>query len=104
MLALPAAAGAGHSPTVSSLRADDASLAAKSRGAVLELYSLDTRLTGAKGRLASLQAATLALRAESGSLRQALRIARTDARVSQIRLASRLRFMYEHGTTARSTS
>jgi cystine transport system substrate-binding protein len=84
---------------VASLKADDAGLAAKSRAAVLELYSLDARLTAARGRLASLQAAGARLRAQAAELRQALRIARTDTRVSQIHLASRLRFMYEHGTT-----
>ena len=50
MLAIPAAAGAGHSPTVAALQADDAGLAAKSRAAVLDLYSLDTRLTAAQGQ------------------------------------------------------
>jgi cystine transport system substrate-binding protein len=99
-LALPAAAGAGDGPTVSSLKADDAGLAAKSRAAVLELYSLDTRLSAAKSRLASLQTAGERLRAQGAELRQALQIARTDTRLSQVRLASRLRFMYEHGTTS----
>jgi 3D (Asp-Asp-Asp) domain-containing protein len=99
-LALPAAAGAGRSPTVASLRADDAGLAARSRATVLELYSLDTRLTAARARLASLEAAADRLRAQGAELRQALRIARTDTRLSQIRLASRLRFMYERGTTS----
>jgi 3D (Asp-Asp-Asp) domain-containing protein len=99
MLALPAAA-AGHSPTVASLRADDAALAARSRAAVLELYALDTRLTAARARLASLRAAGARLRAQGAELRQALGIARADTRLSQIRLASRLRFMYEHGTTS----
>jgi cystine transport system substrate-binding protein len=82
------------------LKADDAGLAARSRAAVLELYSLDTRLTSAQGRLASLQAAGQRLRAQGAQLRQALRIARTDTRLSQVRLASRLRFMYEQGTTS----
>jgi 3D (Asp-Asp-Asp) domain-containing protein len=100
-LALPPAAGAGNAPpTVASLKADDAGLAAKSRAAVLELYSLDTRLTAAQGCLASLQAAGERLRAQGAELRQALRIARTDTRVSQLRLGSRLRFMYEHQTTS----
>jgi len=100
MLALPAAAGAGHAPTLSSLRADDSSLAAESRASVLELYSLDTRLTAARGRLATLQAARERLRAEAAELEQALRIARIDTKLSQLRLASRLRLMYEHGTTS----
>jgi hypothetical protein len=99
VLAIPAAAGAGHSPNVAALQADDAGLAAKSRAAVLDLYSLDTRLTTARGRLASLQAARARLEAEGAALHQALKVAILDTRVSQIRLASRLRFIYEHGTT-----
>jgi 3D (Asp-Asp-Asp) domain-containing protein/peptidoglycan hydrolase CwlO-like protein len=99
VLAIPAAAGAGHSPNVAALQADDAGLAAKSRAAVLDLYSLDTRLTTARGRLASLQAARARLEAEGAALHQALKVAILGTRVSQIRLASRLRFIYEHGTT-----
>ena len=34
------------------------------------------------------------------SLTHALRLARLDARLSQKRLATRLRFIYEHGTTS----
>jgi 3D (Asp-Asp-Asp) domain-containing protein/peptidoglycan hydrolase CwlO-like protein len=100
VLAIPAVAGDGHSPNVAALQADDAGLAAKSRAAVLDLYALDTRLTAARGRLASLQAAHARLEAEGAALHQALKVAILDTRVSQIRLASRLRFIYEHGTTS----
>ncbi len=99
MLALPAGAGAGR-PAVAALRADDAGLAAKSRGAVLELYSLDARLTAAKGRLATLRAAQGRLLAQRAVLRRALELARTNTRVSQLHLATRLRFIYAHGTTS----
>jgi cystine transport system substrate-binding protein len=67
---------------------------------VLELYSLDTRLTAARDRLAALEAAGGKLRAEGAALRQALLVARTDTKVSQVRLAARLRLMYEHGATS----
>ena len=40
-------ADAGPRPRVGSLQADDAALAAKSRSAVLDLYSLDARLAAA---------------------------------------------------------
>ena len=67
---------------------------------MLELYSLDTRLTAARDRLAALEAAGGKLRAEGAALRQALLVARTDTKVSQVRLAARLRLMYEHGATS----
>jgi cystine transport system substrate-binding protein len=100
MLMIPAAAGAGPSPSMASLKADDASLAAKSRSAVLGLYSLDARLATARQRLGSLQAAARRLESQRLDLLRALRIARLDTKLSQNRLASRLRFMYEHGATS----
>jgi 3D (Asp-Asp-Asp) domain-containing protein len=100
MLLIPAAASAGPSPNVATLKAQDADMAAKSRAAVLELYSLDTRLAQARARFGRLQTATHRLEAERAVLGQALHVARRDTRVSQLRLASRLRFMYEHGTTS----
>jgi cystine transport system substrate-binding protein len=93
-------AGAGPSPSVAALRADDADLAAKSRAAVLELYSLDTHLVAARQRLAALQSTARTLEAQRATLLRALRVARLDTRLSQVRLADRLRFIYEHGTTS----
>jgi cystine transport system substrate-binding protein len=93
-------AGAGQSPTVSSLQADESQLAAKSRAAVLDLYSIDERLAAAQSHLASLQAQTTALRNEKVTLGRELRLAQIDTRLSQHRLASRLRFIYEHGTAS----
>ena len=100
MLSTSPAGGAGPAASVASLKADDAGLAAKSRAAVLNLYSLDTRLTTAERRLASLEAERERLHAQGVALRQAVSVARIDARLSQNRLASRLRFIYEHGTTS----
>jgi 3D (Asp-Asp-Asp) domain-containing protein len=93
-------AGAGPSPTVANLQADDAQLAAKSRAAVLDLYSIDERLAAAQTRFAGLQAQTVALRHEKATLGRELRLAQIDTRLSQLRLASRLRFIYEHGTAS----
>lgn len=100
LLTLPPASGAGHTPSLHHLRAEDANLAAKSRSAVLGLYSLDTRLTDAQTRLASLEAEAQTLRAERASIDQQIRLARLDARLSQDRLAARLRFIYEYGNTS----
>jgi 3D (Asp-Asp-Asp) domain-containing protein len=101
LLVLPATSGAGGGgSTLQQLNAAGASLAAKSRSAVLGLYSLDSRLATAQARLAALQTQARQLRDERASLDQQLRIARLDARLSQSRLAARVRFIYEHGTTS----
>ena len=93
-------AGAGPSPSVTGLQADDAQLAAKSRAAVLDLYSIDERLVSAQKRLGALQAQTAALRQEKADLGRELALAKLDTRLSQHRLASRLRFIYEQGTAS----
>lgn len=100
LLLVQAAAGTGPSPSVSGLQADDAQLAAKSRAAVLELYSIDERLVQAQARLAALQAQTSTLRQQKADLGHELQLARLDTRLSQARLASRLRFIYEQGTAS----
>jgi 3D (Asp-Asp-Asp) domain-containing protein/peptidoglycan hydrolase CwlO-like protein len=99
LLTLAPTGTAGHAP-LGQLRADDANLAAKSRSAVLDLYSLDTELTGAEARLATLQGDVRTLRTERRSIDYQIRVAHLDARISQQRLAARLRFIYEHGTTS----
>jgi 3D (Asp-Asp-Asp) domain-containing protein/peptidoglycan hydrolase CwlO-like protein len=66
---------------------------------VLDLYSLDTRVTDAKQRLAALESATSRLRGQRAALSRELVVAHVDTRLSQDRLASRLRSLYEHGTT-----
>jgi peptidoglycan hydrolase CwlO-like protein len=97
MLAAPAAGGADPSHSTSSLRAHDAQLAAKSRAAVLGLYSLDQQLSGAQSKLAALQNETVALQAEEATLALQLSIARRGAAVAQRRLGTRLRALYEQG-------
>jgi cystine transport system substrate-binding protein len=97
VLAAPAVSGAITSHGVSSLRAHDAALAAKSRAAVLDLYSLDQHLAGAQSKLTTLQTQTQSLRAQRASLVHQLRIAKRGAQLAQGRLATRLRALYEQG-------
>ncbi len=100
LLAIPLSSAAGPPPTAAQLRAEDADLAAKSRSAVLGLYSLDSRLSAAQRRLTALQAEAGRLRAERASIGRQIQLARLDTRLSRSRLASRLRFLYEHGNTS----
>jgi 3D (Asp-Asp-Asp) domain-containing protein len=97
VLAAPAVSGAITPHSASALRAKDAALAAKSRAAVLDLYSLDQRLAGTQSRLTTLQTQTLSLRAQRASLTHQLQIAKRGARLAQSRLAARLRALYEQG-------
>jgi 3D (Asp-Asp-Asp) domain-containing protein len=82
------------------LRTDDANLAAKSRSAVLDLYSLEVRLSTANRRLTALASEAHELRSERVSITRQLRLARLDARLSQDRLATRVRFIYDHGSAS----
>lgn len=97
VLAAPAVSGAITSHSSSTLRAHDAALAAKSRAAVLGLYSLDQQLAGAQSQLNTLQTQTQSLRARRASLGNQLRIAKYGATVAQARVAARLRALYEQG-------
>jgi 3D (Asp-Asp-Asp) domain-containing protein/septal ring factor EnvC (AmiA/AmiB activator) len=97
VLAAPAVSGAGHSPTTSSLQAQDAAIAAKSRAAVLGLYSLDQQLAVARTHLASLHAQLATLRAERSTLRKALTVAQSATKQAQKHLARRLQLLYERG-------
>ncbi len=97
VLAAPAVGGADASRTAT-LRAQDAHLAAKSRAAVLGLYSLDEQFGAAQSRLAGLRAQTAALRDQEVSLDHQLSIARRGAVVAQRRLGARLRQLYEQGS------
>ena len=96
-LAVPAVSGAGRSPSTSSLRAQDAAIEAKSRAAVLGLYSLDQQLARARAHLASLQSQLAVLRAQRDTLRKSLALARSDTHVAQRHLGRRLQLLYERG-------
>ncbi len=99
LLAITPARATGPSSAIGRLQADDANLASKSRAAVLQLYSLDARLTSAEGRLAALRTDMQKLQQQRRWLLREQRLAKLDTRLSQQRLASRLRFIYDHGTT-----
>jgi peptidoglycan DL-endopeptidase CwlO len=85
---------------VQQLRNDAASVAAKKRSAVLSLYSLEARVSAAYARLAAFERQEAALRAQRTALRAELRLAKLDAKISQRRLATRLRALYDHGSTS----
>jgi 3D (Asp-Asp-Asp) domain-containing protein/peptidoglycan hydrolase CwlO-like protein len=98
ILAAPVASGAGPSRSTSSLRQQDAALAAKSRSAVLSLYSLDQQLAAAQDRLAALRASLGELRIERFALQTELRIARVNTVIARGVLDDRLRQLYERGS------
>ncbi|HEY6960975.1 MAG TPA: 3D domain-containing protein [Gaiellaceae bacterium] len=97
VLIAPAVGGAGRSNGVSSLRAHDAAIAAKSRAAVLGLYSLDQQLAAANARLAALHRREASLRAQRALLRRQVAIARRGSRLAQRHLAQRIRALYDQG-------
>jgi 3D (Asp-Asp-Asp) domain-containing protein len=80
-----------------SLHARETSLESKSRAAVLSLYSIDSQLTRAHSRLTSIRGRAELLRRERELVALRLQIAKRGMRISQNRLASRLRAIYEHG-------
>ena len=97
VLVVPSVVGANPSQSSGSLRAKDAAIVAKSRAAVLGLYSLDQRLSLAQSKLAALRVQARVLRAERLSLRHQLSVAKRSTRISQARVAERLRVLYEEG-------
>ena len=97
VLAAPSVVGANPSQNPTSLRAKDAAIVAKSRAAVLGLYSLDQQLSGAQSRLAALRVQADSLRLQRKSLRHQLTVAKRSTRISQRDLAERLRMLYEQG-------
>jgi 3D (Asp-Asp-Asp) domain-containing protein/septal ring factor EnvC (AmiA/AmiB activator) len=79
------------------LQQQNANLAARSRGVVLELYSLDSRLARERARLVELRMRTAEVKADLADARQQLRVARHSLRIEQRSLARRLQLLYEHG-------
>jgi 3D (Asp-Asp-Asp) domain-containing protein/septal ring factor EnvC (AmiA/AmiB activator) len=96
IVVLPALA-ATPSQKASSLRAENAKLAAQSRSAVLGLYSLDSRLAAADTRLSMLQADAQRLRVRRANLAQILKVDKLGEQISERQLASQLRHLYEQG-------
>lgn len=102
MLALPASSGARRAPQIAHLRVLDAHLAAQTRSAVLDLYSLDAQLDSARTELGVLRVRAGRLDAQRASISRQLAIAHLDSRLALDRVASRLRYLYDYGTTTSS--
>ena len=99
-LSVPRASGAGPSGAAASahtLRRENAGLASRARGAVLELYALDRRLARADARLASLRSRSRALVREQAATRRQLAVARRVLGIAERDLAGRMRALYEAG-------
>jgi 3D (Asp-Asp-Asp) domain-containing protein/peptidoglycan hydrolase CwlO-like protein len=79
------------------LREQNDSLAAQSRSALLDLYSLEQRLARAGARVAVLQQRREALEREEADAQRRLRIARADVAEAQRRLGLRLSELYVQG-------
>jgi 3D (Asp-Asp-Asp) domain-containing protein/peptidoglycan hydrolase CwlO-like protein len=83
----------------SQLSRQNADLAARSRGVVLELYSLDARLARERARLVGLRIRTAEVKGELAAARHRLRVAQHALKVSERSLAARLAVLYEQGDT-----
>ena len=102
-LQLPAASGA-ESPSrlqeqAESLRAENGSLSAQEQATWLSVISLDTRLEQSRAALVRLRRRTRAIARERAEANFRLRIARDALRISEQRLALRLRALYQEGDT-----
>ena len=97
-IALPAAVtGAPGNRRAASLSAQRAQLERRSHSALLELYSIETRLERARARIALLDAEKARLERESASTRTSLRLARRAIAATQRNLGARARARYESG-------
>ncbi|MBA3736056.1 MAG: hypothetical protein H0W90_12830 [Actinobacteria bacterium] len=79
------------------LRERQANLSARSHGALLSLYALDSRLSKARSELAALQGRAEALRAEQERVRRNVAVVQGNLKASQRLLGDRLRTLYEEG-------
>jgi 3D (Asp-Asp-Asp) domain-containing protein len=79
------------------LRERQASLSARSHGALLGLYALDSRLATARSELTALQGRAEALRAEEQLVRRNVAVVQGNLEASQRLLGDRLRTLYEQG-------
>ncbi|MGZ4352077.1 MAG: 3D domain-containing protein [Gaiellaceae bacterium] len=96
-VSVPAALGAGG-PSVQSLRQRDQALAARSRSAVLGLYALQTKLARAQAALVAYESRAASVRSERAAVATQLQVARRGVTISQRRLATRIRALYEQGS------
>jgi len=79
------------------LRERQASLSARSHGALLSLYALDSRLSRGTSELAVLQGRAEALRADQERVRREVAVVQGNLETSQRILGARLRTLYEEG-------
>ena len=95
-IALPAAVvGAPGGQRTASLSAHRTQLERRSRSALLELYSIETRLERARARISLLDEQEARLERESAAMRTSLRLARRAIVATQRNLADRARALYE---------
>jgi peptidoglycan hydrolase CwlO-like protein len=97
VLGVPAPVPA-QSPGVGQLRERQASLAAESRAAVVQLYGLESRLAQARSDLARVESRVHALERTQASVRRRLQAARRTMSAAQQSLGDQLRYLYEQGT------
>ncbi|HSC49321.1 MAG TPA: 3D domain-containing protein [Gaiellaceae bacterium] len=83
----------------SQLQQQNATLASRSRGVVLQLYALDSRLAREQARLVELRIRSAQVKADLTAARERLHVARHNLRSEQRSLAARLQLMYEQGDT-----
>ena len=82
---------------VAGLRTANQSLAAHSQNALLELYSLQTRLAQAEQRITALEVRSTEVEEQRVSAQTSLDVARTSFQTAQAQLAARLRQLYVEG-------
>jgi 3D (Asp-Asp-Asp) domain-containing protein len=100
-LQLPASGGAGSPSSIraraQALRSENAALGSKAQATWLSSVSLGTRIDQTRTALVRLHARTEAISARRADAQESLRLARHTLRVSEARLATRLRVLYEQG-------
>ncbi len=79
------------------LRGENRALSSEAASAQAELGSLDAQLAGSRARLAKLRAKGERLARRQTEARLQLKVARAGLRISQRRLADRVRALYEQG-------
>jgi 3D (Asp-Asp-Asp) domain-containing protein len=82
---------------VAGLRSANANIASTSQRALLELYSLETRLDQAERRIDALEARSAEVENQRETARDALGVARSGFITAQAQLAARLRQLYVEG-------
>jgi cystine transport system substrate-binding protein len=87
----------GQSPGVGQLREREASLAAASRAAVVELYGIESRLAQARSDLVQVESRARALARTQASVRERLQTARRTMALAERDLGKQLRYLYEQG-------